>query len=201
MKTSIFRLLLALTLLLTVGQLSTRAAPLVTNVCGTINTNTTWSLINSPYDVCIGGVTIGPAATLTIEPGVTVQFENLGNNQLTVNGALNAIGTPCPADYVHRRRRHTGIVGRTVGEQHRDRAGACQPELCDTGVWRRQRLVRGAALCRSSRSDRSRIASSATAIATACTLRTITRRQTSTTRVLSATRATPFNSINPRATS
>ena len=39
-----------------------------------INTNTTWSLINSPYDVCNGGVTIVPTATLTIEPGVTVQF-------------------------------------------------------------------------------------------------------------------------------
>jgi hypothetical protein len=74
MKTIVFRLLLTLTLLLIVTQLPTRAAsirgaaPTVTNVCGTINTNTTWSLINSPYDVCIGGVTIGPAATLTIEP-------------------------------------------------------------------------------------------------------------------------------------
>jgi hypothetical protein len=84
MKTFIVRLLLALTLLLIVAQLPTRAAsnrgaapagptvPAVTNVCGNINTNTTWLLISSPYEVCNGGVTIGPTATLTIEPGVTV---------------------------------------------------------------------------------------------------------------------------------
>jgi hypothetical protein len=71
------------------------AAPSVTNVCGNININTTWSLINSPYDVCTGGVTIGPTATLTIQPGVTVQFDNGGGNQLQANygGALIAIGT------------------------------------------------------------------------------------------------------------
>jgi len=94
MKAPIFRLLLALTLLLIGSQLPVRAAPTVTNVCGTIDTDTTWSLINSPYDVCIGGVRIKPAATLTIEPGVTVQFDNLGTNRLNVSGALSAIGTP-----------------------------------------------------------------------------------------------------------
>src|SRR3972149_2646751 len=74
---------------------STRAAPTVTNVRGNITTNTTWSLINSPYDVCAAGVTIGPTATLTIQPGVTVQFDNDGGNKLNVNygGALIAIGT------------------------------------------------------------------------------------------------------------
>src|SRR3990172_3410655 len=99
MKTSIFRLLLPLTLLLIITGLPTGAAPIertasaVTNVCGAINTNTTWSLINSPYDVCIGGVTVGPAATLTIEPGVTVQFENAAANKLNVSGTLSALGT------------------------------------------------------------------------------------------------------------
>ena len=104
MKTFIVRLLLMLTLLLIVTQLPTRAASIrdadaieqaapTTNVCGTIITNMTWSLINSPYDVCIGGVTIMPAAALTIQPGVTVRFENAANNNLNVMGALSAIGT------------------------------------------------------------------------------------------------------------
>lgn len=66
-----------------------------TPVCGSINTDTTWLLINSPYNVCVGGVFIGPTATLTIQPGVTVQFENSGGNKLNVNygAALIAIGT------------------------------------------------------------------------------------------------------------
>jgi hypothetical protein len=110
MKTLIARLLLTLALLLIVTQLPTSAAPVgraasiehtapiepaapTTNVCGTIITNTMWSLINSPYDVCAAGVTIMPAATLTIQPGVIVQFVNAPNNHLTVMGALSAIGT------------------------------------------------------------------------------------------------------------
>jgi len=70
----------------------TQAAANTTNVCGAIST-TTWTLANSPYDVCVGGATIGPTTTLTIEPGVTVQFENSLSNKLTVQGALSAIGT------------------------------------------------------------------------------------------------------------
>ena len=107
MKTFIVRLLLVLALLLIVRQLPTRAAsirdaapieraaPTVSPVCGNIITNTTWSQINSPYDVCTAGVTIMPAVTLTIQPGVTVQFENSGGNRLYVNygSALSAIGT------------------------------------------------------------------------------------------------------------
>jgi hypothetical protein len=104
MKTSIFRLLLAVTLVSIVTQLPTRAAPIeqaaltgrtapAIAVCGTIITHTTWSLINSPYDVCTTGVTIMPAATLTIQPGVIVQFENASNNNLNVMGTLSAIGT------------------------------------------------------------------------------------------------------------
>jgi hypothetical protein len=110
MKTSIFRLLLAVTLLSIMTQLPTRATPMghaasieqaaptrrtspAISVCGTIITNTTWSQINSSYDVCTTGVTIMPAATLTIQPGVTVRFENASNNNLNVMGALSAIGT------------------------------------------------------------------------------------------------------------
>ena len=55
--------------------------------------NTTWSLINSPYDVCGSGVTVPAGVTLTIDPGVTVQFDALAGNKLNVQGALVANGT------------------------------------------------------------------------------------------------------------
>jgi hypothetical protein len=64
-----------------------------TSVCGAINTSTTWTVISSPYEVCFNGVTIGPTATLTIQPGVTVQFQQSVNDKLNVQGTLNAIGT------------------------------------------------------------------------------------------------------------
>lgn len=66
-----------------------------TPACGNISANTTWSAANSPYEVCLGGVTVMPTTTLTIEPGVTVQFVQGGNNKLNVNygATLSAIGT------------------------------------------------------------------------------------------------------------
>ncbi len=83
-----------MTVLLFFGRKApTQAMPNATNVCGLLSSSTTWSLINSPYDVCASGVTVGPTATLTIEPGVTVQFENSVSNKLNVQGTLNAIGT------------------------------------------------------------------------------------------------------------
>jgi len=72
-----------------------------TEVGGTINQNTTWDLAGSPYiiknDVIIsGGATL---ATLTIEPGVVVQYYPerkliVGASNATLNnGKLVAIGT------------------------------------------------------------------------------------------------------------
>ena len=77
------------------NEASAAAALTATAVCGNINTDTTWLLTSSPYDVCAAGVTVGPTATLTIQPGVTVQFVQAAGNKLNVNygGALSAVGT------------------------------------------------------------------------------------------------------------
>ena len=60
-----------------------------TQFSGIISTDTTWTKVNSPYEI-IGATAIIENVTLTIEPGVTV---NLGNNYLQVNGTLIAKGS------------------------------------------------------------------------------------------------------------
>ena len=67
-----------------------------TPVCGSLPGNTTWSLINSPYIVCDpggAGVTVPTGVTLTIDPGVTVQFAAVATNKLNIQGTLVANGT------------------------------------------------------------------------------------------------------------
>jgi hypothetical protein len=61
-----------------------------TNVSGSIHSNTTWSLTNSPYHVT-GNTYVFPGNTLTIEPGVRVIFD--GNFELEIRGELIANGT------------------------------------------------------------------------------------------------------------
>ena len=62
-----------------------------TNVGGSIFIDTTWTLAGSPY-IATSSVTVGPTATLTIEPGVVIS-SNAGT-ALTVNGRLLALGKP-----------------------------------------------------------------------------------------------------------
>jgi len=73
---------------------SVQAAALSTAIdsfSGVIAADTIWRATNSPYTVT-GSLTVVEAATLTIEPGVTVRFRQ--GCGLRVNGRLLADGTP-----------------------------------------------------------------------------------------------------------
>jgi hypothetical protein len=69
---------------------SNMPAPVATPITGDIAADTTWTLAGSPY-VVSGPVRVLDTATLTIEPGVVVQFAPTAG--LRVEGQLNALGT------------------------------------------------------------------------------------------------------------
>lgn len=71
--------------------LAIQAASNVISICGAITSDTTWTALNSPYEVCPGGATVEAGVTLTIQPGVTVQFQT--NARLTTSGVMTAFGT------------------------------------------------------------------------------------------------------------
>src|SRR5689334_8428187 len=72
------------------AQAAPRNIPCISGSLGT----STWTLAGSPYVVCGAGATVAAGATLTIDPGVTVQFDTTaGNRNLVINGALHANGT------------------------------------------------------------------------------------------------------------
>ena len=89
-KSLLLLLLFLLTSSLTlVATLPSGAAQNGTNESGIISSDTTWTRTGSPYTLT-GPVGIAKGATLTVEPGVTV---NLGVYYLEVNGTLDAKGT------------------------------------------------------------------------------------------------------------
>jgi len=62
-----------------------------TSLSGPITSDTTWTVVGSPY--CLTGwVTVAAEAALTIQPGVTVYGS--ADSGILVYGRLNAIGTP-----------------------------------------------------------------------------------------------------------
>lgn len=90
-----------------------------TSVSGRISTNTTWTLIGSPY-IVVGDVVVETDVFLTIEPGVVVKFTS--GTDLIIDGALVAQGnslqritftsdsiTPEPGDWGTIRFRDTSI--------------------------------------------------------------------------------------------
>ncbi|MFC6772151.1 right-handed parallel beta-helix repeat-containing protein, partial [Halorubrum pallidum] len=83
---------------------ATAAAPEVTFVESTIETDTTWTPEDGPYRV-IRSVEIEPGATLTIEPGTDVQLAE--GVTLTVSGSLRAGGTAA----------RPVTIGRTAGAE------------------------------------------------------------------------------------
>jgi len=67
---------------------SARAEP--TYVSGVINENTTWVLVNSPY-IVTEDIQIPSGVTLTIEPGVEIQYT--GAYEILIQGSIIANGT------------------------------------------------------------------------------------------------------------
>jgi hypothetical protein len=68
------------------------ASPLLaTEVGGIINSDTTWTLPNSPYDIT-SEIQIAEEATLTIEPGVIIS-SSISRKKISLWGSLIAIGT------------------------------------------------------------------------------------------------------------
>lgn len=87
-------LLLPMTLLLGLSYLvngRVQAKPQMIDAGGSISTDTTWTLANSPY-IITDTVTVEAGVTLTIEAGVTVMTMDMGQ-YLDVQGHLEAVGT------------------------------------------------------------------------------------------------------------
>jgi hypothetical protein len=70
--------------------MSPRLAVADTFVSGTLSSNTTWTLAQSPF-IVTSPLRVPAGITLTIQPGVVVRFEPSTN--MTIEGTLIARGT------------------------------------------------------------------------------------------------------------
>jgi RHS repeat-associated protein len=82
-------------LIASLAALSALAAPASANtaVTSAITANTTWTEAGSPYDLDASNLSVKAGVTLTIEPGVTVDFNGGSNALFSVYGVLKAVGT------------------------------------------------------------------------------------------------------------
>jgi len=92
MKKQVVLTVILLTIFISSLGVGYRNFPLAhaTYVEGSITKDTLWTLVDSPF-ILSNNVTVSPAATLTIEPGVQVRFG--GEYSMTVNGQIIADGT------------------------------------------------------------------------------------------------------------
>jgi hypothetical protein len=85
---SLFTVFLILGGLIFVSNFRTSDAQVSTNVSGILSSDTTWTKANSPYNLT-GNILVNSGVTLTIEPGVTVNFNYY---YILVNGTLRSRG-------------------------------------------------------------------------------------------------------------
>lgn len=64
-----------------------------THITSDVTSDTTWTAVGSPYILDTGNLKVAAGATLTIQPGVMVEFNTGAYDAFTVNGTVKAIGT------------------------------------------------------------------------------------------------------------
>ena len=106
------------------ASLSTLLSSGPTDVCGTIETDTTWTPAQSPY-VLTCNVTVSTGVTLTLQPGTIVKIGQ--DRSLTVNGELVTEGMAESPVYF------TSLQDDSVGGDTNDDADATSPAPDDWG--------------------------------------------------------------------
>jgi hypothetical protein len=71
---------------------ATNGAIAATHVTGDIKANTTWNLSGSPY-LLDKGVKVISGVTLTVQPGVVIEFNATQTLTFTIEGTLKSVGT------------------------------------------------------------------------------------------------------------